>query len=227
MTPATSEPMADIRDMYMAHRMFRREFRLLPQLVRDVDPGDGRRAAVVADHAAKISAILHGHHEAEDTIVWPRLLERGGDRSAAIVPTMRQQHEGLDEALDAVDDGFRTWRSAALGGQNLAADIEVLVSRLIEHMALEEKEVLPLAEEHITAAEWALFGEHAMRSIPKKDLPLGFGLVMYEGDPEVIKEVLSHAPLAARLLMPLIGPRLFASHSRRVHGTATPPRLGD
>ncbi|MEU8301185.1 hypothetical protein AB0C04_28350 [Micromonospora sp. NPDC048909] len=49
-------------------------------------------------------------------------------------------------------------------------------------------------------------------------------MAMYEGDPEVIKHVLAEAPLPARLLMPIIGPRLYAAHAKRVHGTATPPR---
>ncbi|GAB3958514.1 hypothetical protein GCM10027614_76180 [Micromonospora vulcania] len=77
---AVNEPMADVRDMYMAHTMFRREFRLLPQLVRDVVPGDTQRAEVVANHADTVCHILHVHHEGEDMALWPRLVERGGKR---------------------------------------------------------------------------------------------------------------------------------------------------
>ncbi|MET9877610.1 hypothetical protein ABZZ36_23685 [Actinacidiphila glaucinigra] len=65
-----------------------------------------------------------------------------------------------------------------------------------------------------------------MANSPKKDLPLAFGMVMYEGDPAVIKAVLSHAPLVPRLIMPLLAPRLYASHAKRVYGTPTPPRVG-
>jgi hypothetical protein len=35
----------------MAHVMMRREFRLLPQLVRDVPLGDVKRAEIVGAHA--------------------------------------------------------------------------------------------------------------------------------------------------------------------------------
>ncbi len=56
MIQAANEPMADVRDMYMAHTMMRREFRLLPQAVRDVAPGDTRGAAVVADRALRSAA---------------------------------------------------------------------------------------------------------------------------------------------------------------------------
>ncbi|MBM7495330.1 hypothetical protein JOD64_006552 [Micromonospora luteifusca] len=34
------------------------------------------------------------------------------------------------------------------------------------------------------------------------------------------------APAVLLLLGPSIGPRLFAAHAKRVHGTATPPRIG-
>jgi hypothetical protein len=55
-----NEPMADVRDMYMAHAALRREFRLLPQLIRDVTPGDTVRAEVVGAHAELVCRILQG-----------------------------------------------------------------------------------------------------------------------------------------------------------------------
>jgi hypothetical protein len=52
---------------------------------------------------------------------------------------------------------------------------------------------------------------------------LAFGMVMYEADPEVIRDILADAPLPVRLLVPRVAPRAFAKQSRRVHGTAAPP----
>ncbi|MFD3452057.1 hypothetical protein ACFWVC_07725 [Streptomyces sp. NPDC058691] len=116
--------------------------------------------------------------------------------------------------------------TTARDGEPLAEAVDRLLDRLLEHMAMEEKEILPLAAEFITAAEWARLGEHGIAKSPKKDLPLSFGMMMYEGDPEVIKEVLGHAPLVPRLIMPILAPRLYASHAKRVYGTPTPPRVG-
>ncbi|MFC8076691.1 hypothetical protein ACFUN8_14280 [Streptomyces sp. NPDC057307] len=42
---------ADVRDMYMAHTMFRREIGLAPALVRGVESGNAERAGVVADQS--------------------------------------------------------------------------------------------------------------------------------------------------------------------------------
>jgi iron-sulfur cluster repair protein YtfE (RIC family) len=226
MAPLVNEPMADTRDMYMAHALLRREFRLLPDLVRSVTPGDTRRAEVVGAHAALVCAILHGHHEGEDLLLWPKLVERGGAEAAAIVPTMEQQHHAIEGAYTEVTGLLDGWRSTGQGGEALADVFERLTAALVEHMALEEKEILPLAEEHVTAAEWHKIGEHGMASSRKKDLPLAFGMAMYEGDPEVIKAVLATAPLPVRLLVPAVARRRYAAHAKRVHGTPAPPRVG-
>ena len=45
-------PLADARDMFAAHTLFRREFGLMPGLVRAVAAGDTKRSALVADHVA-------------------------------------------------------------------------------------------------------------------------------------------------------------------------------
>lgn len=226
MTYATNEPMADVSDMYMAHAMMRREFRLLPDLVHDVKPGDIARAQVLADHADKICLVLHLHHEGEDIVLWPLLLERGAEDAARIVPTMEKQHHGIEAALNDVNAIMPTWRSTAGDSGRLATALEVLRDRLVEHMAMEEREILPLAEKYVTAAEWNQLGEHGLKGSPKKDLPLTLGMVMYEGDPAVVKAVLANAPAPARLIMPLLAPRLYAKHAKRVHGTPTPPRVG-
>jgi hypothetical protein len=48
-----TEPLADARDMFAVHTMFRREFGMSLDLVRGVMAGDAQRAAAVADHIAQ------------------------------------------------------------------------------------------------------------------------------------------------------------------------------
>ena len=107
MIQATNEPMADVRDMYMAHTMMRREFRLLPQAVRDV--------------AQKVCLILGLHHEGEDAVLWPLLWERGAEEAAAMVPAMEEQHHGIEAALHGVNALVPARQSTAQYGENLAA----------------------------------------------------------------------------------------------------------
>ncbi|MFC4533955.1 hemerythrin domain-containing protein [Sphaerisporangium dianthi] len=218
--------MADVRDMYAAHIALRREFGLAPALVRGVTAGDTRRCASVSDHLDLLSAMLHAHHGGEDALLWPKLLERGNEEIAPVVHLMESQHELLDRTNDEVRAGVAAWRRNA-GAQEreaLASALDRLGPVLVEHMAMEEEHILPLAEKYVTASEWQELGKHSMTEIPRKRLPLAFGMAMYEGDPEVIKAILAEAPLVARLLMPIMGPRAYASHAKRVYGTATPAR---
>lgn len=82
----------------------------------------------------------------------------------------------------------------------------------------------PLAEKYVTAAEWARMVGAEGAEMPQEMLPLAFGLVMYEGDPEVVDEALSQMPAEARPVIRQLASEAFASHSERVHGTTTPPR---
>ncbi|MFJ6120322.1 hemerythrin domain-containing protein [Streptomyces sp. NPDC092129] len=221
---AQTGPMADVRDMYMVHGMFRREFGLLPELVRGVAEGDKERAKVVGAHTDLLCRILHAHHGGEDALLWPRLQERGGQEALGLVAAMEGQHQAIEETLERVTGLLPEWWATARNGAELAEVFDGLLLLLTEHMAVEERDVLPLAEKHITAAEWKGLGDHGRDVFAKKEFPLCFGLMMYEGDPEVVKSVLEDAPLPVRVLVPRIAPRVFASHSKRVHGTATPPR---
>ncbi|MEU6496858.1 hemerythrin domain-containing protein [Streptomyces sp. NPDC046984] len=218
--------MADVRDMYMAHTMLRREFRLLTQAVRNVAPGNIKQASVVGAHIHLVCGILHLHHEGEDLVLWPLLLERGGQETAAIVPTMEEQHLVIHRAYDEVTGLLPGWRATGRGGEKLTGALERLLTGLVKHLALEEKEILPLAEKYVTAAEWNQLAEHGFAKSAKSTLPLTFGMAMYEADSELIKDLLAQAPPPARVIMLLLGPRLYAARAKRVYGTPTPPRIG-
>jgi hypothetical protein len=116
------------------------------------------------------------------------------------------------------------WRDGAAAADRvqLSESLERVYTVLTEHLAAEEEHVLPLASRCLTAAEWGRLGEEGMGALRKSQLPLVFGIFMYEGDPQVIAQMLSHAPRLPRLVLPLLARRAFARYARRVHGTATP-----
>ncbi|MGI5212878.1 hemerythrin domain-containing protein [Plantactinospora sp. CA-290183] len=218
--------MADVRDMYVVHIALRREFGLLPALVRAVADGDVARSELVGGHIQLLCDLLHEHHQGEDDLLWPKLLDRVAEEIAPVVHTMEEQHGRLDKINQELLVVLPLWRATAAPEQRaeLASALDELNGALVEHTAMEEAQILPLAAKHVTAAEWRQLGRNAMANLPKKRLPLVFGVVMYEGDPEVIRGIVAEMPLVPRLLMPIVGPRRYAAHAKRVHGTATPPR---
>ena len=93
------EPLADARDMFAVHTMFRREFGLMPGLVRAVAPGDKQRTMLVADHVALVSKVLDLHHSGEDKHIWPRLRERSTGRSPRSSASWRSSTRASTAAL--------------------------------------------------------------------------------------------------------------------------------
>jgi hypothetical protein len=82
-------------------------------------------------------------------------------------------------------------------------------------------------EQHITAAEWNEIVQQGVADVDPADFPLGFGMLMYEGDPEVIDQAIANLPAEARPVVKQLAARVFAEHSEVVHGTATPPRSAE
>ncbi len=83
--------------MAVVHRLFRRELRLLPELIRATPRGDLGRARDLAAHAAFVFGVLHTHHTGEDELLWPKRAERAAP-SAELVHTVAAQHEVVDRA---------------------------------------------------------------------------------------------------------------------------------
>jgi hemerythrin-like domain-containing protein len=220
--PHTSTDRADVRDMLVVHEAFRQSYARLPGLVMEVSPGDVERAAVVAEHAQLIEEFLHLHHKGEDELLWPKLLERAGDRLGDVVALLESQHEEIAALLVETAQQLALWRAqpAKDSGERLADSLERLGILLTEHLGIEEKDVLPIVPEYVTAKEWHELGDHAINALPKSKLPIVFGMLASYADPDVVKLMLSTAPLVPRLIMPLLGPKAYARHARKVYGAA-------
>ncbi|MEU4332964.1 hemerythrin domain-containing protein [Nonomuraea dietziae] len=207
------------QDMEIVHRVFRRETRLLVDLVAAVAPGDTARAKVIADHFRIYRLGLKNHHEGEDELLWPPLLSRV-DLEADIVLRMQAQHDRIAATLTRLDAAFPAWEAAAGADER-----DTLVAALTEHRAVvlehiddEEATLLPLAAEHITQQEWNSLGDHLVNNTPKLTLPTLFGAVLEDANPAERALVLSGLPAPVRLIWHVIGRPRYARHIRRVRG---------
>ncbi|MFD3537569.1 hemerythrin domain-containing protein [Streptomyces sp. NPDC058664] len=212
--------------MKVAHSSFRRELGLTPALVRATKDGDLNRASRIASHADLFMSLLHHHHEIEDDLLWAVLLERVPSELAPLVHVMQGQHERVADMLEESEAKLAIWRRTASrsDGDALAQAIDNLCTALFEHLQAEETHLLPLMARHITSEEWEEFTAQGMSSIPKRMMALGFGMMLYEGDPEVVGLELQKAPGLVRAVLPPLGRRAFRRYARRIHGTPTPAR---
>jgi hemerythrin-like domain-containing protein len=209
----------DTHEMVIVHRAFRREFRLAPELIRGVAAGDTVRARVVADHVADLVWGLHHHHHGEDELLWPKLLERAKP-STELIELMEALHARVSAALDGVDALIEPWRANAEpeAGATLAAAINDMTAALTEHLDQEEREILPLTEQHLSVAEWQQLGKNAVDSLPKSKRLTFLGLILEDTTDEERAEFLAHIPAPVRVLWRLVGVRGYAKYVARVRG---------
>jgi hemerythrin-like domain-containing protein len=215
----------DTREMVVVHTAFRRELGAAPELVRGVAAGDRARAQVVGDHVQLLLDMLHHHHVGEDELLWPKLLARVPEELTPTVLLMEGQHEAIAQELATALESLPHWRAAAGAGEReeLAAALERMHPLLVEHLAAEEDRILPLAAQALSQEEWDELGRRGMAAVPRPKLPMVFGMLMAEGEPEVLRMMIGHAPLVPRLVVPRIAPRAYGRYTRQVQGI---PRQG-
>ena len=174
-----------IQQMVVIHRVFRREFGLLPALIRGVAADDLERAKDVADHAAGLLRFVHIHHSGEDELLWPVLLGRVAVESD-LITRMEHQHEHVAALLPHAQEQLPAWAATPSPerGAELASTFEEIALVLSEHLGEEEIEILPLVETYMTVEEWERLGEHARGQLAPPDLMASLAAIVEEADDE-------------------------------------------
>jgi hemerythrin-like domain-containing protein len=222
-----NEPLADARDMFAAHTIFRREFGLMPGLVRAVAAGDTQRSALVAGHVAFVSSVLNHHHSGEDAYVWPPLRERCPGDCAALVDVMEAQHHAIHNGLLQVAQAGEAWRDSASADARraLAGAVGRLLPVMNEHLALEEERVVPLIEKFVTQAEYGRVVREQGAEAPPDKLPVLIGMFMYEADPAVIDLAVAEMPAEVQPVIRDLARKAYAAYAEELYGTPAPPRV--
>jgi iron-sulfur cluster repair protein YtfE (RIC family) len=188
-------PLADTSDMIQFHRIFREALGSAAPLVGSVEPGDTARADVVGSYYANVLALLKGHHEGEDELVWPKLVERAPEDAETIL-RIAGQHEGIVDSMVEAQARLTEWRVSPQieSGSQLAASLATLGAELSLHLDEEERVILPIAARHINAAEWAELPAHGMQHFEGDKIWLVMGLVREQMRPEQIAMMEANMP---------------------------------
>ena len=196
----TTQPI-EVRDMRIVHITFRNAYDESARLVRASPTPSPGRVTFLADHIDFGVEMLHHHHESEDQLLYPTLIERVPEQ-AATTEEVAHEHLLVAEAIDAVSTACAAWRrqpSAETGGA-LAASLDNLNAVLQPHLDDEEQKVVPLAAVTLTQKEWDALGEHARATIPRKMLPIAMGMMLEPLDEADRAYMKSQLPAPVRLL---------------------------
>lgn len=188
-------PLADTSDMAQVHRVFREAIAAAPALIGSAAAHGTQRVDLVAAYYRNVLALLHAHHDGEDALIWPILIERAPDE-AAEVKRIAGQHADVTTALDAATGAIAAWQLAADEASAAAAAVAVadLGAALLPHLDQEEAFIVPLAAKHIFAPEWGELPGHALRNFSGDRMWLILGLVREQMQPEQLAMMDEHMP---------------------------------
>jgi hemerythrin-like domain-containing protein len=219
-TPARTEEMAVI------HRIYRRGFPMVADLVRHTSAGDVARSEAIAAHLEFLIDGLHHHHSGEDAKLWPRLLERAAPQ-AEMINRMERQHEVVDEWSAKVRTLLEDWRHAPVDGTQLANAVDEFTHALVEHLDDEEAHVVPLIRTHIAAEEWERFGQEIFEKFTNAEKLIATGVLEDIATPEEAEWFLGELPLPIKLMWRFVGRRRYDRYMARLRGAESPGRGAD
>ncbi|SNS07226.1 Hemerythrin HHE cation binding domain-containing protein [Geodermatophilus pulveris] len=172
----TAEGPLDMSGMYLMHHAFRRDLVRLAAAVRATPLDDGEVWRALADRWQRFAMVLHHHHSTEDDDIWPLLLAHadvsGDARARRTLDEMAAEHGTLDPQLDAcsADLAAMTRAPDADVRARLAERLATLRDGLHTHLAHEESAALPLAQQHLSPAEWRTAEDAAKRAYRPREL---------------------------------------------------------
>lgn len=213
---AAGPPMADTSDMYAVHRVFRDALESAPSYVGGAG-SDAQRVELVGGYYDNVLALLAVHHEGEDLLLWPRLLERLPD-SADRIRAVADQHGDLHDLLPAARAAVAQWVASPDDTTEAAllAALDAMAAPLLRHLDQEEEVILPLAGQVITAPEWGELPEHGTQNYDGDKLWLVLGLLRENLTQEQRDLMIEHMPPPAVEFWTQTGEGLYLDYVRQL-----------
>lgn len=178
-TEAVDLPLADTSDMVEMHRVFRNALFQAPDLIGSVAPGDSERRALVGAYYANVLRLLHAHHDGEDLLLTPKLVERNPEHVEQI-NAVAAQHSQVQPLIEATEAGLAAWQPNPGSTAALLASAGELQAALTAHLDGEEQQILPLASGCINVREWGELPAHGLGNFDGDRLWLVLGLIRAE-----------------------------------------------
>lgn len=210
-------PGAAVWQMGLLHRVIRTGLAEITTLIPTVRTPEHRDH--VLGHLDVHLAVLRHHHDGEDSHLWP-LLARRAAHEVALLSQMEADHHRIDELAATVRQRATAWGAAthdlSPAAYLLVDALEDFLAVLGAHLDEEERVVVPLLAQHVTAGEWQDFGKAMDAGMPRHALPIMLGALLEVASPTEARDFLADLPLPVRLIWRISGRRQYSSYIRRV-----------
>jgi hypothetical protein len=200
----------DTSDMRFPHGLLRDAFARAESLIGSAGTSNRERAEAVATFYENVLAFLRAHHGSEDALIWPLLRERAPEEKS-LLDRMEGQHAAVDEVTGAADRAIAAYRAdpSAATGDALLQALRRLSIELHVHLVEEEQEILPLAANHLTEAEWGAMPAWAVQHYQGDKFWIIAGLIFEQMTEDEVQTTLRHQPPHLREMWETTGERDF------------------
>ena len=122
---------------------------------------------------------------------------------------MEDQHARVHAAIERARELLPHWAAAptAESSSALASAVGTIADRLAEHLAEEERDVVPLIATHITQAEWEYLGKVSFSKFKPNQRFTAMGELLEAASPEEAARMLAGLPPPIRIIWRLFGHR--------------------
>lgn len=184
----------DVTDMYAVHQVFRDTLAAAPGLLSDESAAAPDRAALLADFYANVLAFLDVHHQGEDLLLFPLLLDRCPSDTDTI-NRIAAQHHDVTEILGSCKADLAAWQAGDDNARITLGDhLGQLGVTMTEHLDDEEQQLLPLCAEAMTPPEWGQLPAHGSQHFAGNKIWLIWGMILARFSPAQRDAMLEHMP---------------------------------
>lgn len=207
----------DQTGMYLMHHAFRRDLAAFEAAVRQTPlHGDGTWR-LLQRRWDRFVEVLHHHHEAEDTHMWPLMLAQVTGEDRSVLEAMEAEHGTIDPALAACTSAFAEMAAHPCTDHRNALDVRVTSVRalLSDHLRHEETEALPLLQRTLSVEQNATMEKAISAAYPPRLVPFVVPWVMDGVPDEVGVPFLRETGIVYAVLLRVFRP-WYARSERRV-----------
>ena len=216
----TAEGPHDQTGMYVMHHALRRDLATFVAAAQNTPISEHAVWTALEARWLVFADVLHHHHSAEDADLWPVLQQHaeraGAEHDLQTLADMEAEHERLDVTLTAGREAFSAMREHTCADHRNALEIRLSAAReaLLEHLAHEEAQALPMLQRKLTADENQAFEKAVGKRYPLKMIPFLLPWAM-DGVPDEARDrLLETTPPGYGLLLRLLRGR-FERGERR------------
>jgi hemerythrin-like domain-containing protein len=216
----TAEGPHDQTGMYVMHHALRRDFVHFEAAVQQTPVSEHEVWTALEQRWLRTAEVLHHHHEAEDEELWPLLLrhaqEAGNTDDVQLLVDMEAEHERIDPALASCRAAFVAMAEHPCTDHRNALEVRLTAAHagLLEHLAHEEGQALPMLQRTLTEEENRAFEKAIERRYPLRMVPFLLPWAMAEVPSEARDRMLESTPPGYGLLLRLFR-RRFERGERR------------